>query len=148
MFYRDTHSQNKYPALNMTKLYTATVISFLLLCLADETFGQQALVTDAKKQELANFSNLQNSLFLSGRQKALSMAKTFGWPIVRRTKNGGLLSLQGINSLGFPIYLITDDNTTAAATTQTNSVQPGGPLVSAAIPVMRWSARQGMQKIY
>ncbi|MFI5136862.1 MAG: S8 family serine peptidase [Sphingobacteriales bacterium] len=110
----------------MTKLYTATVVSFLLLCLAGETFGQQALVTDAKKQKLTNFSNLQNSLFLSGRQKALSLAKALGWPIIRKTKNGGLLSLQGVNSLGFPIYLITDNNTTAAATTQTNWVQPGG----------------------
>ena len=34
--------------------------------------------------------------------------------------------MQGLNSLGFPIYLITDNNTTAAATTGTNTVQPGG----------------------
>jgi hypothetical protein len=110
----------------MNKLYTAIIASFLLLCLAGETFGQQALVTDAKRHALANFSARQNTLFLSGRQRALALAKSHGWTIVRKTKKGGLISLQGVNSLGFPIYLITDNNTTAAATTGTNTVQPGG----------------------
>jgi hypothetical protein len=36
--------------------------------------------------------------------------------------------LQGVNSLGFPVYLTTHNNTTAAATTGTNAVQPGGSL--------------------
>src|SRR5580700_7544865 len=110
----------------MNKLYTAITASFLLLCLAGETFGQQALVTDAKKHALANFSARQNNLFQSGRQRALALAKSHGWAVVRKTKKGGLISLQGVNSLGFPIYLITDNNTTAAATTGTNTVQPGG----------------------
>jgi len=34
----------------------------------------------------------------------------------------------GFNSLGFPVYLVTDDNIISAATTQTNAVQPGGAL--------------------
>ncbi len=112
----------------MVKLYTAIITSFLLLCFAGISFGQQTLVTGAKKQKLASFSAQQNSLFLSGRQKALALAKSHGWPITRKTKNGGFISLQGVNSLGFPIYLITDNNTTAAATTGTNTVQPGGAL--------------------
>jgi len=111
----------------MTKLYTA-IITFLLLCFAGETFGQQKLVTDAKKGELAAFSARVNSLYLANHQQALQLAKVKGWPVLRRTKNGGLISLQGVNSLGFPIYLITDNNTTAAATTQTIAVQPGGSL--------------------
>ncbi len=36
--------------------------------------------------------------------------------------------LQGVNKLGFPIYLITDDNIISAATTNTTAVQPGGSL--------------------
>lgn len=45
-----------------------------------------------------------------------------------KTKNGGFLSLQGVNKLGFPVYLITDDNIISAATTNTTAVQPGGSL--------------------
>jgi hypothetical protein len=110
----------------MNKLYTAIVASFLLLGLAAETSGQQILVTDAKKQELADFSVRRNNLYLSGYQRALSLAQNNGWTVFRKTKNGGVISLQGVNSLGFPVYLITDNNTTAAATTGTNTVQPGG----------------------
>ncbi len=110
----------------MNKLFTAVIISFLLLCMAGRTFGQQALVTGAKRQALADFSARHNILFLSGYRRALTLAKSRGWAITRKTKNGGLISLQGLNSLGFPIYLITDNNTTAAATTGTNTVQPGG----------------------
>src|SRR6202042_9439 len=86
------------------------------------------LVTDAKKKELADFSARQNKLYLSEHQKPLNLAKIYGWTILRKTKNGGMVSLQGVNSLGFPIYLITDDNIIAAATTGTNTVQPGGTL--------------------
>ncbi len=112
----------------MNKLYAAIVFPFLLLCLADQTFGQQIPVSDAKKKELTDFSAKLNNSYQSGYQRALSMAKNKGWAIRRKTKKGGMLSLQGVNSLGFPIYLKTDNNTTAAATTGTNTVQPGGSL--------------------
>jgi hypothetical protein len=113
---------------NMNKVYTAFLLSILLLCLAGETFGQQKLVSDAKKQALADTSVKLNNSFLANHQKALGLAKKYGWPLTRRTKNGGLVLLQGVNSLGFPVYLATYDNIIAAATTQTNTVQPGGVL--------------------
>jgi hypothetical protein len=112
----------------MNKLYTAIVVSFFLLCVTNETFGQKALVTDAKKKELADLAAKQNSIYQSEHQKALTLAQTYGWPILRKTKKGGLVSLQGVTSLGFPIYLKTDNNIIAAATTSTNTVQPGGIL--------------------
>ncbi|MFA6249529.1 MAG: S8 family serine peptidase [Mucilaginibacter sp.] len=56
------------------------------------------------------------------------MAPGMGWTIRRTTKAGNIVALQGINKLGFPIYLTTHNNTTAAATTGTNTVQPGGAL--------------------
>ena len=67
-----------------------------------------------------------NRQYLSSHQLALTLAKARGWIIRRKTKNGGIISLQGLNKLGHPVYLTTDNNTTAAATTQTNTVQPGG----------------------
>jgi hypothetical protein len=110
----------------MIKLYTAAVASFLLLCLALNTSGQQALVTDAKKKDLATIALQNQNLYSASHQKALELAKTYKWPVIRRTKSGGLVLLEGVNSLGFPVYLATFDNIIAAATTQTNTVQPGG----------------------
>ncbi|MDB5090253.1 MAG: Por secretion system C-terminal sorting protein [Mucilaginibacter sp.] len=112
----------------MNKLYAAVTFSFFLLCFADKTFGQQIPVNDVKKKELTDLSARSNNTFLINHNNALALAKKNGWVVKRKTKKGGLISLQGVNSLGFPIYLKTDNNTTAAATTGTNTVQPGGSL--------------------
>ncbi|ASU35945.1 S8 family serine peptidase [Mucilaginibacter xinganensis] len=110
----------------MNKLYAAIACSFLLLCFAPKASGQQIPVNDTKKKDLANLSARSNSSFIINHTSALALAKKNGWLIKRKTKNGGIISLQGVNSLGFPVYLKTDNNTTAAATTNTNTVQPGG----------------------
>jgi hypothetical protein len=110
----------------MSKLYTAIIAALLLLCATDGTFAQQILVTGAKKSELTSISARQNNLYRTSYQRALALAKSHEWLIRRKTKKGGLISLQGVNSLGFPVYLKTDNNIIAAATTGTNTVQPGG----------------------
>lgn len=112
----------------MNKLYSAIYFLLFLLGTTTELFAQQPLVSTAKKAELDNFSSQLRNTYTVGRQQALSLAGKRGWTISRRSKNGNLLSLQGINSLGFPVYLITHNNTTAAATTNTNKIQPGGSL--------------------
>jgi hypothetical protein len=110
------------------KPFLSFLILFLLLCTSAKTYCQQALATDANKKELQGLSFRFNNLFLDNHQKALILAKINGWPTVRKTKTGKLLLLQGVNSMGFPIYLATDNNVVAAATTGTNNVQPGGIL--------------------
>ena len=110
----------------MNKLYTAICTIFILLCFADKNYAQQGLVNDTSKKALVKLSAKSHNNFILNYNKALALAKKNGWAIKRKTKNGGLISLQGVNSLGFPIYLKTDNNTTAAATTGTNTVQPGG----------------------
>ncbi|MDN3584093.1 S8/S53 family peptidase [Mucilaginibacter flavus] len=112
----------------MNKLYAAIFVPVFLLCAAGKVVAQQSLVSESKKAELDNFSAQLRNAYTAGKQKALSLATERGWPLKRRSKNGNLLSLQGVNSLGFPTYLITHNNTTAAATTGTNTVQPGGSL--------------------
>ncbi|MEZ2336483.1 S8 family serine peptidase [Mucilaginibacter sp. RCC_168] len=112
----------------MNKSYAAICIFFLLLCATAGTFAQQALVTDAKRAELTRFSAQIRSNYEASRTRALSLAANRGWRIQRHTRNGNLVSLQGVNALGFPVYLITHNNTTSAATTGTNAVQPGGSL--------------------
>ena len=110
----------------MNKLYTAICTILILLCFADKSYAQQVLVNDTGKKALISLSAKSHSNFILSYKKALALAKKNGWAVKRKTRNGGVISLQGINSLGFPIYLKTDNNTTAAATTGTNTVQPGG----------------------
>jgi len=110
----------------LNKLFLTITGFFLLLCISAKTYGQQVLVTDANRKELQSLSSGFNNLFLNNHQKALELAKINGWPVVRKTKMGKLTLLQGVNSLGFPMYIVTDNNIFAAATTGTNNVQPGG----------------------
>ncbi|HTD98733.1 MAG TPA: S8 family serine peptidase [Mucilaginibacter sp.] len=112
----------------MRKHYAALLTGFLLLFFGVGAFGQQVPASAANKKELDALSAKSNDLYIKGRQQALALAKSRGWLISRKTKNGGIISLQGINKLGFPVYLITDNNTTSAATTNTVTVQPGGSL--------------------
>jgi hypothetical protein len=112
----------------MYKLYRITIFCAFLLLITASVFGQQSLVSAAKQQELNDFSSRLNSAYVATHAKAIALAKSHGWTTTRKTKNGGVISLQGINSLGFPVYLTTHNNTDAAATTGTNLVQPGGSL--------------------
>jgi hypothetical protein len=107
---------------------TAILPLILLLGFVFKTSGQQVLVSDAKKKELSDLTLRNHNQYLINHQKALDLAKIYGWPVVRKTKEGGLVLLQGVDSKGRPVYLMTFDNVIAAATTQTNTVQPGGAL--------------------
>ncbi|TSJ40407.1 S8 family serine peptidase [Mucilaginibacter corticis] len=109
----------------MNKTYSR-LLFLLLITFACSAFGQQVLVSTAKKQELNNIAFKADSGYSKSHQKALALAAGHGWFVNRRTRNGGIVSLQGLTSLGFPHYLKTHNNTTAAATTGTNQVQPGG----------------------
>jgi hypothetical protein len=107
---------------------TAFLPFLFLLCFIFKTSGQQVLVTAAKQKALNNFSQQAQNRYSINHQKALNLAQINGWPLMRKTKQGGLVLLQGVDSIGRPIYLMTFDNVIAAATTQTNAVQPNGAL--------------------
>lgn len=109
----------------MRSIYTAFLFS---ICFFINAVAQQTLVDAAKKQQLDQLSANAGAAFTASYQQAVAQAKTRGWSINTKTKNGNLIALQGINKMGFPRYLITHNNTTAAATTGTNTVQPGGIL--------------------
>lgn len=110
----------------MRKFYTATLFSFLIFCCVTQSLAQKPLVDAIHKQQLTQLSATAGQNFTLNYQKAASIAAARGWAITRKTRAGNLIALQGINPLGFPIYLITHNNTIAAATTGTNTVQPGG----------------------
>ncbi|RFZ85932.1 T9SS C-terminal target domain-containing protein [Mucilaginibacter terrenus] len=112
----------------MGKLYTACLSAFLILCCVAPAIAQKQTVDAAGKQELDRIAIQANQAYTTGRQKALSLAASKGWPLIAYTKGGNVKVLQGVNKLGFPVYLVTHNNTIAAATTGTNLVQPGGAL--------------------
>ncbi|WP_114941676.1 S8 family serine peptidase [Mucilaginibacter endophyticus] len=112
----------------MIKLYTIISFCFLLSFAAAGVMAQQPLISEKNKVQLNDISKQALTDYQVSYKKAVSLAATHGWTLSRRTKNGNLLTLQGISKLGFPIYLITHNNTTAAATTGTNTLQPGGSL--------------------
>ncbi|TSD67861.1 S8 family serine peptidase [Inquilinus sp. KBS0705] len=112
----------------MGKACRAFITSILLLCCIVRSFAQQIPGNPIRQKALDNIAVSANQKFITGRQKAVALAPSRGWAILRKTKAGNLVSLQGVNSLGFPVYLTTHNNTTAAATTGTNTVQPGGSL--------------------
>ena len=74
-----------------------------------------------------NATVLQEKIDLN-RQAAFRMAKERGWETLRITKDGAIIALQGIDELGLPIYFRTNNNTVAAATTQTTKLYTGGAL--------------------
>jgi hypothetical protein len=74
-----------------------------------------------------NAAVLQEKIDIN-RQAAFSLAKEKGWETLRVTKSGAVIALQGVDELGLPIYYITDNNTTAAATTRTSKLYSGGGL--------------------
>jgi hypothetical protein len=109
----------------MNKVYRGAIWCCLLL-FGNQALGQRMLVTNEKKRDLDNIAAAADTSFTKSHQRALSQANLHGWMLNRRTRNGGLISLQGVNKLGFPRYLTTFGNTPSSATTGTNLVQPGG----------------------
>ncbi|RCH54871.1 hypothetical protein DJ568_10345 [Mucilaginibacter hurinus] len=123
----------------MRKIYPAILSVLLLTFFAGNACAQRLLVTANQKKTLSNFAAQLKSSYAIGRQKAFALAKTHNWMLSKRTKNGGLVSLQGLNKMGFPIYLRTH-NTEAAEATRTDALQPGGELnlnLSGSNPVFR-----------
>lgn len=112
----------------MGKLYKALSINLLLFCCIATAFAQKQLVDAVKKQQLDRISVQASQTYLANKTKAISLAAERGWPVKRVGASGNIVTLQGVNSLGFPVYFTTHNNTIAAATTGTNTVQPGGAL--------------------
>lgn len=106
---------------------TSTVIALFLSLFSGHAFAQQDLITADRKKALDSISLKQKAFYFSDHAKALTLARMHNWPARVLKKNGGTISLQGTNSLGFPIFFTTH-NITSAQTTNTIAVQPGGEM--------------------
>ncbi|MCJ8210376.1 S8 family serine peptidase [Mucilaginibacter sp. RS28] len=99
-----------------------------MIFLFNTASAQKPLVSEARKAELQSLSKQYDKLYQADKSQFSSLAKRHNWQLKRKRKDGGVVALHRINSLGFPMFIRTDNNTTAAATTRTNLVQPGGSL--------------------
>ncbi len=86
---------------------------------------EMALNHAAKKQFLKQFSTEAEIRFNLNMKEALRLAPEKGWAIFEVADDWQIISLQGIDEGGFPIYYTTH-NVNAAATIGTNNLWPGG----------------------
>ena len=83
---------------------------------------------DAQKKKLDILSQELDTKYKTNYQKAVKIATQKGWAIESDLGNGRIIRLQGIDETGQPIYLMTESNASAAATTRTNQLYSGGSL--------------------
>ena len=103
----------------------------LIVCLSVACFCVNAQtahssLTDVRKSRSELVDYLQKR-YTNNRQQALRLAKKNGWTISKKYANGRILTLQGVDSLGYPIYY-TDHNLVASTGTHTNGLYSGGSL--------------------
>ncbi|MGV8880001.1 MAG: S8 family serine peptidase [Sphingobacteriaceae bacterium] len=104
-------------------LFSASALLFLTV----DVSAQKELVSAANRRALIDYSQILKRNFDESRNLAFHIANQKGWPTFRIEKDGTVISLQRINSLGIPVYLKTF-NDIAAATTLTTAVYTGGSL--------------------
>ncbi len=56
----------------------------------------------------------------------LQLSKEKGWKMMTTGQNGRVIMLTGIDPMGYPLYVSTDNNVTSAASIKTNLLWPGG----------------------
>ena len=74
------------------------------------------------KQASVTYKNSEQANY----DRALTLAKQRGWPLSYKTKEGNKAVLTGVDDVGFPKYIVSYNNTIAAATTRANQLWPGG----------------------
>jgi len=90
------------------------------------THAQQAPPANGgKSKQVADELRLK---YKAQREKALKLAKEKNWTEQQVLPNGTVVSLQGVDAKGLPVYHTTDNNTRAAATIRTNELWTGGTL--------------------
>ncbi|MEO5911531.1 MAG: S8 family serine peptidase [Pelobium sp.] len=112
----------------MQKKICLALLSLLLL--ANMAFSQKAgdLVKEIEYVKLQQLSKEFQTKSDLNRKKAFELASKNNWVTFKVEKDGTIISLQGVDDLGYPLYLKTFNNTIAASTTKTTSFYAGGSL--------------------
>ncbi|MBC7655038.1 MAG: S8 family serine peptidase, partial [Oligoflexus sp.] len=106
------------------------LLTYLLVFSFSISFAQQGnkLVNEAQFQKLQTLSSQFKETSEENRNRAFALAAKNNWVTFRVQKDGTIISLQGVDDLGLPLYLKTENNTIAAGTTRANSFYSGGSL--------------------
>ena len=106
---------------------------WLIICLSmclTQSFGQSAdslsllsSLPNSQKTLLADFGKR----YTANRQQALLLSKKNNWVVIKNYANGKTLTLQGVDSFGFPVYYSTH-NVLASTATRTDELYRGGDL--------------------
>lgn len=108
----------------MKLLFTAIIILFSITV----SSAQKDLYNDAQKRKLTRLSEEIKTQYNTNYQKALKVANQKGWKIEGDLGDGKVFRLNGIDETGHPLYIATESNSAAAATTRTNQLYTGGSL--------------------
>ena len=110
----------------MNKFYLIFFISVLLTFEGNaQNIGK--LVSVQQQKTLFQLSDFYRHKAIENKKKAYKLANLNHWDTFKINKDSSVKSLQGLDALGHPLYLTTF-NTTAAATTRTNSLYQNGTL--------------------
>jgi hypothetical protein len=112
----------------MMKLYFRIFLGAVFVLQANYALSQTDTTITVRKKTLSVLSGNLNTKYNLSHKQALDIAIKKGWSTFRIKPDGGIVTLQGVDALGAPVYLQTTSNIIAAATTRTNTVQTGGVL--------------------
>ena len=98
----------------------------LILLLPGYVLFAQEISTNAK--ELNKFARIQKKSVDKDRKEAFKEAEKNNWITFKVFENGKVMSLQSLDAEGHPLYLVTDNNSYAAATTRANKLYTNGGL--------------------
>ncbi|MFP4065134.1 MAG: S8 family serine peptidase [Bacteroidales bacterium] len=112
-------------------MYQRSVIILLIFLTAVfNIYGQQGTPRQTKLKSLQETLKFSSTEILddmaANRQLAHSIAGDKGWVTRQVLPNGDMISLEGVDSNGLPIYYTTEFNLYAAATTGTDKLWTGG----------------------
>ena len=125
------------PPIFRLLIFNSLLVSVLILnCTSLEAQDLESKVTDG--QAVESLASRFREKYQSNRNYALRVAAEKKWPLIKNYANGKVHTLEGIDSLGSPIYYTTH-NILAANGTRTSSLYSGGGLslnLSGGLPEM------------
>ena len=115
----------------MVKIYSNSVLTFLLVFITTLSFSQTSKQIEKIKQEtnIVNLRSIEESSKIrvtEAKEKALQMAQIKGWPITF-TENGSFHELMSLSKDNQPVYYKTL-NQNAAISTRVNHLNSEGSL--------------------
>jgi Subtilase family/Secretion system C-terminal sorting domain/GEVED domain len=109
--------------MKMQKNKILIIAAFLLL---GNSLLHAQKQTTPQIRELEKISNDQRIIETERYEKAMSLAAKKGWRLTITDDKGNIAQLVGVDELGFPMYVGTQSNVSAAATIGTNKLWTGG----------------------